>query len=59
MATLNDRLKALEYRMTEAERNKPKFMEIVNGKRTEAQQIEYENAIANGMDIFTISIVSV
>lgn len=56
MANYNQRLKALEQRVIDAVGAMPALVQVIHGTRTEAQQIEYENAVAKGMDVITIGV---
>lgn len=56
MANYDQRLKALEQRVIDAVGAMPALVQVIHGERTEAQQIEYENAITNGMDVITIGV---
>lgn len=57
MASLSDRLKALEQRVIDAVGAIPALVQVIHGTRTEVQQKEYDNAIANGVDVITIGVV--
>ena len=56
MANYDQRLKALEQRVIDAVGAIPALVQVIHGTRTEAQQIEYENAVANGTPVITIGV---
>lgn len=56
MANYDQRLKSLEQRVIAAIEPDPAIVQIIHGTRTEAQRMEYDQAIADGVYVIIIGV---